>query len=114
VLLSACALVVTSTFYPPTDYAAQNVKLKVAFQPDKPGARTTIKLGFRINGPNGAPPEALTNLELRMPEPGRLSAVEIASLLWWARASTQHRPHPPRTPYPRDASSETSSTVPER
>lgn len=47
---------------------AQSVKLKVAFQPDKPGARTTIRLGFHITGPGGAPPSALTSLELRMPE----------------------------------------------
>lgn len=48
--------------------AAQSVRLKVAFQPDKPGARTTIRLGFHITGPGGSPPSALTGLELRMPE----------------------------------------------
>lgn len=48
--------------------AAERVKLKVAFEPDKPGTRTTVRLGFHITGPGGAPPSALTSLELRMPE----------------------------------------------
>ncbi|MGN6371504.1 MAG: hypothetical protein ACTHM1_00715 [Solirubrobacteraceae bacterium] len=53
---------------PAVSGATQNVKLKVAFEPDKPGARTTISLGLHISGPNGAPPSALRSVELRMPE----------------------------------------------
>jgi hypothetical protein len=43
------------------------VKLKVAFQPDRPGVRTTIQLALRISGPRGAPPSPVTGLDLRMP-----------------------------------------------
>jgi hypothetical protein len=47
--------------------AAQTVKLKVAFNPDRAGARTTIELALRISGAGGAPPAPLTSLDLRMP-----------------------------------------------
>ncbi|MGN6372381.1 MAG: hypothetical protein ACTHM1_05255 [Solirubrobacteraceae bacterium] len=53
---------------PAVSEATQNVRLSVAFEPDRPGARTTISLGLHISGPNGAPPSALTGVELRMPE----------------------------------------------
>lgn len=53
---------------PAVSGATQNVKLNVAFVPDRPGARTTISLGLHISGPNGAPPSALTSVVLRMPE----------------------------------------------
>lgn len=46
----------------------QTVKLKVALQPDKAGTPTTIHFGFRIWGPNGTPPSAVTTLTLRLPE----------------------------------------------
>lgn len=66
--LAIYALLAVSNVCPSAARAAQSIKLKVAFQPDRPGARTTIKLGFRVSGPNGIPPLALTELELRMPE----------------------------------------------
>jgi hypothetical protein len=47
--------------------AAQTVKLKVAFQPNRAGVRTTIELALRISGPGGAPPTPVTSLELRLP-----------------------------------------------
>lgn len=47
--------------------AAQRVELKVAFQPDRVGARTTIELALRIGGPGGAPPTPVTGLDLRLP-----------------------------------------------
>jgi hypothetical protein len=47
---------------------AQRVKLQVAFQPDRPGARTTIRFGFQISGPNHTPPSPIVSLSLRMPE----------------------------------------------
>jgi hypothetical protein len=47
--------------------ASQTVRLKVAFDPDKAGARTTIRFGFHIFGPNGAPPSAVMSLGLRLP-----------------------------------------------
>jgi hypothetical protein len=47
--------------------AAPLVKLKVAFQPDRPGVRTTIELMLHISGPGGAPPVPLTSLDLRLP-----------------------------------------------
>jgi hypothetical protein len=47
--------------------AAQTVKLKVGFQPNRAGARTTIDLGLRVNGQGGAPPIPLTSLDLRLP-----------------------------------------------
>lgn len=63
-----CACLVLCLLIPSVAGAVQSVKLKVAFEPDKPGARTTIRLGFRITGLDGAPPSALTSLELRMPK----------------------------------------------
>lgn len=62
------ASVALSSFMPPTSWATERVKLNVAFEPDRPGARTTISLGLHISGPNGAPPSALTSVMLRMPE----------------------------------------------
>jgi hypothetical protein len=47
--------------------AAQSVKLGVAFEPDRPGARTTIKLALRISGPGGAVPVPVRSLDLRLP-----------------------------------------------
>lgn len=63
VALLACVLLL-----PAASWAEQSVKLRVAFQPDRPGARTTIHFGFQIAGPHGAPPSALVGLALRMPE----------------------------------------------
>jgi hypothetical protein len=48
--------------------AVQTVKLKVSFQPDRPGARTTIRFGFSVSGPGGASPSPITALRLRLPE----------------------------------------------
>lgn len=62
------ALMVLASFMPATSWAAENVKLSVAFEPDRPGARTTISLGLHISGRDGAPPSALTSVMLRMPE----------------------------------------------
>ncbi len=47
--------------------ATQSVRLKVAFRPDRIGARTTIEFGFRISGPHGAPPSPVRSLDLRLP-----------------------------------------------
>lgn len=47
--------------------AAQTAKLRVAFDPDRAGVRTTIKLALRISGPGGTPPVPVTSLDLRMP-----------------------------------------------
>lgn len=47
--------------------AAQTVKLKVAFDPDRAGVRTTIKLALRIGGSGGAPTVPVTSLALRLP-----------------------------------------------
>jgi hypothetical protein len=47
--------------------AAPTVKLKVAFDPNVAGERTTIELGLRIYGPGGAPPAPVTSLNLRLP-----------------------------------------------
>ena len=47
--------------------AAQSVALRVAFAPDRAGARTTIELALRIAGPAGAPPPPLSSLDLRLP-----------------------------------------------
>lgn len=47
--------------------AAQSVKLRVAFDPDTAGQRTTIELKLRIDGPHGAPPAAMTSLDLQLP-----------------------------------------------
>jgi hypothetical protein len=54
--------------------AAQTAKLKVAFVPDRAGARTTLELALRISGPHGALPEPMTSLALRLP-----AAMGIAS-----------------------------------
>jgi hypothetical protein len=47
--------------------AAQPVKLKVAFQPDRAGVRTTIELSLQIEGSGGVPSEPMTSLDLRLP-----------------------------------------------
>lgn len=46
----------------------QTVKLKVAFEPDKAGGRTTIHFGFSVFGLNGTPPSPIVSLALRMPQ----------------------------------------------
>jgi hypothetical protein len=48
-------------------YAAQSVKLRVAFDPDVAGRRTTIELELRASGPGGTPPAPMTSLDLRLP-----------------------------------------------
>jgi hypothetical protein len=47
--------------------AAQTVRLRVGFAPDRPGARTTIHFGFTIDGPGGSPPSPLTSVNLHLP-----------------------------------------------
>jgi hypothetical protein len=47
--------------------AAQNMKLRVAFNPDVAGQRTTIELKLRIDGPGDTPPAPMTSLDLRLP-----------------------------------------------
>jgi hypothetical protein len=47
--------------------AAQSVKLRVAFDPDVAGQRTTIELKLRIGGPGDTPPAPMTSLDLRFP-----------------------------------------------
>jgi hypothetical protein len=47
--------------------AAQTGKLKVTFNPDRAGARTTIGLELRISGAGGGTPSPVTSLDLRMP-----------------------------------------------
>jgi hypothetical protein len=47
--------------------AAQSVKLRVAFDPDLAGQRTTIELKLRIDGPGDTPPSPMTSLDLRLP-----------------------------------------------
>jgi hypothetical protein len=46
----------------------QVVKLHVAFQPDRAGARTTISFGFHISGPDGGFPSPVIGVGLRLPE----------------------------------------------
>ncbi len=60
-MLAGCACCATAA------QAAQNVKLRVAFDPDVAGRRTTIELKLRINGPGDAPPAPMTSLDLRLP-----------------------------------------------
>lgn len=59
--LAGCACVASSAS------AAQTVKLRVAFDPNVAGQRTTIKLALRISGPGGTPPAPVTSLDLRLP-----------------------------------------------
>jgi hypothetical protein len=47
--------------------ASQTARLKVAFAPDRAGARTTIELSLRVSGSAGAPPSPVTSLDLRLP-----------------------------------------------
>ncbi len=47
--------------------AAQQVKLRVAFDPNLPGQRTTIELSLRISGPGGSLPAPMRSLDLRLP-----------------------------------------------
>jgi hypothetical protein len=48
-------------------HAAQSVKLRVAFDPDVAGQRTTIELKLRVDGPAGTPPAPMTSLDLQLP-----------------------------------------------
>jgi hypothetical protein len=50
-----------------TATATQTARLKVAFAPDRAGARTTIELALKISGPDGAPPEPVTSFDLFLP-----------------------------------------------
>jgi len=59
--LAACACLASGAG------AAQTVKLRVSFDPDVAGQRTTIELALRIYGPRGAPPSPVTSLALRLP-----------------------------------------------
>ncbi|HTC58755.1 MAG TPA: hypothetical protein VK691_01415 [Solirubrobacteraceae bacterium] len=47
--------------------AAPAVKLKVAFDPNVTGERTTIELGLSISGPKGGQSVPVTSLDLRLP-----------------------------------------------
>lgn len=47
--------------------AAQTVKLRVAFDPNAPGQRTTTKLALRLTGPGGEPPSPVRSFDLRLP-----------------------------------------------
>jgi hypothetical protein len=46
---------------------AQTTKLKVAFAPDRAGARTTIELSLSISGSGGRTPSPMTSLDLGLP-----------------------------------------------
>ena len=45
----------------------QTAKLKVAFAPDRAGARTTIELSLSIGGSGGLPPSPMTSFDLLLP-----------------------------------------------
>lgn len=60
-MLAGCACCTTAA------QAAQSAKLRVAFDPDVAGQRTTIELKLRINGPGDTPPAPMTSLDLRLP-----------------------------------------------
>lgn len=47
--------------------AAPKIKLKVGFSPDKPGASTTVSIGFTIQTQGGIVPPALTEVEFKLP-----------------------------------------------
>lgn len=47
--------------------AAPTVRLTASFSPDRLGAGTTIKVGFRVAYPRGDPPLAATRLQLFLP-----------------------------------------------
>jgi hypothetical protein len=47
--------------------AAQTVRLRAGFSPDRLGASTTVSFAFTIAGPAGQTPSPLTNLDLRLP-----------------------------------------------
>jgi hypothetical protein len=46
---------------------APSASLRVAFMPDRAGARTTIELSVKVRGDAGRPPPALRSLALRLP-----------------------------------------------
>lgn len=62
--LLACVLLALT---PSSALGAQTVKLKVAFQPNRIGARTTILFGFDIAGPHDQAPSPIVSLDLRLP-----------------------------------------------
>ncbi len=61
VLLAGCACFASGAGAHPS------VKLRVGFDPDRAGARTTIELSLRISGPRGTTPVPVTSLDLRLP-----------------------------------------------
>lgn len=50
-----------------TAEARAGVQLRVAFDPNRAGARTTIEFAFKIRGPHGSVPSPVTSLDLRLP-----------------------------------------------
>jgi hypothetical protein len=60
----AAALIVAYVCIVSSASAAQTATLKVAFSPDRAGARTTITLSLRIFG---SPPAPVTSFDLRLP-----------------------------------------------
>ncbi len=64
--LLALVLLLCALGAPPAG-ATQTVKLKVAFDPDRAGTRTTIIFGLSVSSPDGRLPSPVTSLDLRLP-----------------------------------------------
>jgi hypothetical protein len=47
--------------------SAVGARLRVAFVPDTPGARTTVELSLRVYGERGQPPPPMSSMTLRLP-----------------------------------------------
>jgi hypothetical protein len=52
---------------PTTGAPAPVARLHVAFEPNRPGARTTIELSLMLRGADGGPPPPLRSMSLRLP-----------------------------------------------
>lgn len=63
----ALALAVCCAYAASAAGATEAVRLKVAFMPDRAGARTTIEFALHINGSDGAPPDPVTSFDLFLP-----------------------------------------------
>lgn len=57
--------------------ATPAIRLRVAFEPDRAGARTTILFSFQISGPRGAVPPPITSLDLRLPAHMGISTTQL-------------------------------------
>lgn len=69
---------------------AQTIRLKVSFQPDRPGADTTVHFGFHLAGPGGSPPSPIVGVALRMPQNMGLATTTLGEANCYPKALLEY------------------------